>query len=75
MISGEVARLGKEDVDRLKRMGFRIPTILEIRDEHNVGENIHFIKLYRQDTRDQNEIEARHLRSYKWGKKALLRDD
>ena len=25
MISGEAARLGKEDVDRLKRMGFRIP--------------------------------------------------
>ena len=35
--------MGGEITDRLKRMGLRIPAILEIRDEHDVEEDIYFI--------------------------------
>jgi hypothetical protein len=41
--SGEVARLGGEIANKLKGMDFRIPTILEIRDEHHIEENIYLI--------------------------------
>jgi hypothetical protein len=41
--SKEAAKLSGEIRDKLKRMGFRIPTILEIRDEHHVEENIYLI--------------------------------
>jgi hypothetical protein len=41
--SREAARLGGGIRDRLEKMGFRIPTILEIRDEHHIEENIYLI--------------------------------
>jgi hypothetical protein len=41
--SREAAKLGGEIKDRLERMGFKIPTILEIQDEHHVEENIYLI--------------------------------
>jgi hypothetical protein len=36
-------KLSEEIGDRLRRMGFRIPIILEIRDEHHIEENIYLI--------------------------------
>jgi hypothetical protein len=41
--SKETIKLGGEIRDRLERMGLKIPTILEIRDEHHIEENIRLI--------------------------------
>jgi len=39
--SGEATKLSEEIADRLKRMGFRIPIILETRDNRHIEEKIY----------------------------------
>lgn len=42
--NGEAPKLGGKIRSRLERMGFRIPTILEIRDDHYIEGNIFLIE-------------------------------
>jgi hypothetical protein len=57
--SGEVAKLSGEIRGRLERMGFRIPTILEIRDERP-SRRISTFRLVRQDLHGEDKVGMRY---------------